>query len=67
MLSDGSLRGQIDVLEHVRVSDFLAHHSGFVGLRDAHVQRREAAGAVEHEDAPCAIVSLEAILGVAEE
>jgi hypothetical protein len=67
MLEDGSLRGTLDVLEHVRVSDFLAHHGGFVGLRDAHLHRRDASGQDERVALVTAIVPLEGILGVAEE
>ena len=67
MLADGSVRGVLDVLEHIRVSDFLAHHSGFVGLRDVHVRRLDAAGDEEHTGLSGALVLLDAILGVAEE
>jgi hypothetical protein len=67
MLANGSVRGTLDVLEHVRVSDFLAHHAGFVGLRDAHVHRVSPSGEHQNVEAVGAIVPLEAILGIAEE
>jgi hypothetical protein len=60
LLESGALRGRLALPPHVRISDFLAHHAGFVPLREADVGPRRTR-------VPIVFVNAAALVAVAQD
>jgi len=66
LLEEGSLRGTLRLLDHVRVSDYFANRRGFVVLRDVTAMLPDPGGTVTEQSFPTALVGARHILGVSE-
>jgi len=63
----GHLTGDLEVLVHVRVSDFLRQAPEFLVMRNCHfVPHGEDVGSVHSRRLPVALVNLQRVIGVAE-
>lgn len=66
LLATGYVRGRLDILENVRVSDFFRTKRGFVPICDARVQRHGETVDESTAAATLILVNTAAIIGVSE-
>ncbi len=66
LLEQGSIRGTLRVLEHVRVSDYFMNRESFVMLHECVARLPDATGVTVEQRVPAAVVHSRHILGVSE-
>lgn len=66
LLASGVVDGDVELLENVRVSDFVMHHTGFTPLRDATVLLKNAEGGWDAEPLPAFAVQANRAIGVSD-